>query len=179
MESSNVRGVCPNRRSMPSASRGPSREFMRHAARMKTPRMKNTASLPNSAKALLAGMTPVSGRMMMASRRVIRRGRALAARGENDGEQSGDHEWQRARDPQDQADHEDAERAEPGRGQAFWKRPSHHEPEEQGGPAGQPRPQRALEQEEPERSRVDDDGGDGGLRGHGRGTRTEPIHPLP
>ena len=72
-----MRGVCPKRRSMPSARRVLSRDFIRHAARMKTPRMKNTASLPNSAKALLAGMTPVSGSMMMASRLVIMSGSTL------------------------------------------------------------------------------------------------------
>ena len=53
------------------------RDFIRQAARMKTPRMKNTASLPKSANALLDGMMPASGSMMMASRLVTMSGRTL------------------------------------------------------------------------------------------------------
>ena len=48
-ERSSARGVCPNRRSTPIAMRVESPHFMSEAARMKAPRMKNTASLPKSA----------------------------------------------------------------------------------------------------------------------------------
>jgi hypothetical protein len=77
MPANNLRGVLSNLLSTSKAILLLKPVSIIAAARMKAPRIKNTAELPNRAKASLLGITPSRGRRAITNRPVTERGSAF------------------------------------------------------------------------------------------------------